>query len=80
MGAVTIANGVLYAGAMASGLYALDAATGQQLWSFPVSAPVICGPSVVNGTVYWGTGYFGPPVNKLYAFDVKQRKGNAPSF
>jgi polyvinyl alcohol dehydrogenase (cytochrome) len=79
LGAVTIANGVLYAGAMASGLYALDAATGQQLWSFPVSAPVICGPSVVNGTIYWGTGYFGPPVNKLYAFEAKQRDDFADS-
>ena len=68
--------GVVYAGATASGLYALDAATGHQLWSFPVSASVICGPSVVNGTVYWGTGYGGPPVNKLYAFEGRQRDGD----
>lgn len=76
VGVVTVANGVVYAGATASGLYALDATTGRQLWSFPVSAPVICGPSVVNGTVYWGAGYGGPPVNKLFAFEVRQRDGN----
>lgn len=72
VGAVTVGNGVVYAGATTSGLYALDATTGRQLWSFPVSAPVICGPSVVNGTVYWGTGYGGSPANKLYAFEVRQ--------
>lgn len=74
---VTIANGVVYGGSSASGtgknnMYALDAKTGDILWSFNSGGSVIAGASVVDGTVYWGSGYsrfgLGKSNNKLYAF------------
>jgi len=77
LGAVTIANGVLYAESISpeGPLHAFDAATGNLLWSFASGGSANGGPSVVNGTVYWGSGYtrFGTPEfvegdHKLYAF------------
>lgn len=95
-GMVTIANGVVFAASAGQkpipgyfpgapgGLFALDAATGQVLWSFtaaddPDMGSSICGPTVVNGMVFWGMGYshlhngFGisGPKPKLYAFRVR---------
>jgi polyvinyl alcohol dehydrogenase (cytochrome) len=57
-----------------SNMFALDAATGATLWSFASGGSVIAGPAIVNGVVYWGSGYsrYGPALgsgnNKLYAF------------
>jgi polyvinyl alcohol dehydrogenase (cytochrome) len=83
LGAVTVANGVLYAESIASQgpLYAFNAATGDLLWSFESHGSAMAGAAVVNGTVYWGSGYptgrFGNPLfssggNKLYAFGRSQ--------
>jgi polyvinyl alcohol dehydrogenase (cytochrome) len=60
LAALTVANGVLYAGSMAhSGdqMYALDTSSGEILWRFPAGGSVVAGPAVVDGTVYWGSGY-----------------------
>jgi len=57
-------------------MYALDAATGEVLWSFQSGATVYSGPAVANGVVYWGNGYpasrlfFGTPGHTLFAFAV----------
>jgi polyvinyl alcohol dehydrogenase (cytochrome) len=84
IGPVSVANGVVYAGSMGalggpSGpstlptMFALDAANGKQLWSFASGASVNAGPAIVNGTLYWGSGYshlglgVGFGNNKLYA-------------
>jgi polyvinyl alcohol dehydrogenase (cytochrome) len=77
-GAVSVANGVVFGGAMdAIGtMYAFDASTGQKLWSFESGGSVNSGATIVNGNVYWGSGYAniaGTPNNKLYAFQL----GNA---
>ncbi|MEH2373744.1 outer membrane protein assembly factor BamB family protein [Nostoc sp.] len=80
---MTVANGVVYAGSLASGqdsnnMYALDAKTGKILWDFNSGGSVVAGAAVVNGTVYWGSGYshYGLGVfnNKLYAFTVSKSK------
>lgn len=82
-GMVTVANGVVYAGATdAQGTYnAFDAATGVRLWSFPSGGSVNSGAAVVDGVVYWGSGYsnfgLGAPNNKLYAFDVPKKNASA---
>jgi polyvinyl alcohol dehydrogenase (cytochrome) len=72
MGAVSVANGVLYAPSFSGTLHALNARTGDILWSFASGGSVIDGPSIVNGTVYWGSGYKkiapGTANNKVYAF------------
>ena len=74
LGQVSAANGVVYAGSMSGDMVAMDAETGEILWTFASGGSVICGPSIVNGTVYWGSGYknLGKGIgnNKLYAFTI----------
>ncbi len=74
-GSVSVANGVMYAGSQSGSMYALDAANGKILWSFASGGTVIDGPSIVDGVLYWGSGYSNPGTgnNKLYAFSVKRR-------
>ena len=69
--AVTVGNGVVYAGSMAAKgdtMYALDAATGVIKWRFDSGGAVTSGAAVVNGTAYWGSGYYAARNDKLYAF------------
>ena len=78
-GMISVANGVVFAGSMAGGngsqnMFALDAATGRTLWSFPSVGSVVAGAAIVDGKVYWGSGYAqwnGQPSNHLFAFEVK---------
>ena len=80
MGAVTVANGVVFAGSMAVGenahtMFAIDAATGEILWQFASGGSVNAGAAVVDGTVYWGSGYGlwgGRSNDKLFAFEIRQ--------
>jgi len=73
-GAVSVANGVLYAGSYSGAMHALDARTGAVLFTFASGGSVIDGPSIVKGTVYWGSGYRKVPPgtgnNKVYAFTI----------
>jgi len=77
MGPVSVANGVMFAGTTAgtgTNMFALDAATGQVLWSFAAKGSVNSAPSIAGGMVFWGSGYadmasFGMAQGrKLYAF------------
>ncbi len=76
IGAVSVANGVMYAGSYSGYMYAINGATGQILFSFNSGGSVIDGPSIVNGSVYWGSGYrkIAPGIgnNKVYAFTLPQ--------
>ena len=77
---VTVANGVVYASSMAKlatqdQMFALDAATGEILWRFGAGSSVNAAPAVVDGTVYWGSGYArsgveGSGGHRLYAFSI----------
>jgi polyvinyl alcohol dehydrogenase (cytochrome) len=74
---VSAANGVVFTASLAktgNELYALDAGAGSILWAFPVGSSVNAAPAVVDGSVYWGTGYAraaeGSGNNKLYAFSI----------
>jgi polyvinyl alcohol dehydrogenase (cytochrome) len=55
-------------------MFGLDAASGHTLWSFAPGSSVNAGATVVNGVVYWGSGYshlgsfLGNGNNKFYAF------------
>jgi polyvinyl alcohol dehydrogenase (cytochrome) len=79
LAALTVANGVLYAGSMArtgDQMYALNTATGEILWQFPAGGSVVSGPAVVDGMVYWGSGYArtgGVGNNLFFAFSVDGR-------
>jgi polyvinyl alcohol dehydrogenase (cytochrome) len=80
MGSVSVANGVVYAPSMSGHVLALDASKGQVLWSYQSNGSVIDGPSIVDGVVYWGSGYgkisggFGN--NKVFAFSVPDTNSN----
>jgi polyvinyl alcohol dehydrogenase (cytochrome) len=76
-GAVSVADGVLYAGSLARtghNMYALNAATGAIGWRFASGGSVAAGPAIVAGSVYWGSGYSkggsGSAGKRLYAFGV----------
>jgi polyvinyl alcohol dehydrogenase (cytochrome) len=78
---VSGANGVMYAGSLditGANMYALDGATGAVEWSFASGGPVVGGAAIVDGTVYWGSGYPGPnglgSNDKLYAFTLLPRR------
>jgi polyvinyl alcohol dehydrogenase (cytochrome) len=62
-------------------MFALDGKTGDILWRYSTTDPVNgtvhsvnAGPAVVDGTVYWGSGYArsaeGNGNNKFYAFSL----------
>jgi polyvinyl alcohol dehydrogenase (cytochrome) len=82
LGPVSVANGVVYVSSMgtlffgppAPTMFALDAGNGKQLWQYTTGGSVNAGPAIVDGTLYWGSGYthlgFGGASNKLFAFSV----------
>jgi polyvinyl alcohol dehydrogenase (cytochrome) len=70
---MSTANGVVYVGSEADAgqMYALDAASGTVLWSYASGGSVLGAPSIVDGVLYWGSGYSrlgGRGNKKLYAF------------
>ena len=72
-GSVSVANGVMYVGSNSGQMYALNTETGNILWSFASGGSVIDGPSIVDGTLYWGSGYKeieGTGNNKVFAFTL----------
>jgi len=77
-GSVSVANGVMYAGSYSGQMYALDTRSGKILWNFASGGSVIDGPSIVDGTLYWGSGYRNIPPgignNKVYAFSLANEK------
>ena len=60
---------------MSGDMVVLDSATGATLWSYHANGSVVAGPAIVNGVVYWGTGYsnlgLGTGNNQLFAFSTK---------
>ena len=80
-GAMSLANGVIYAGSLigdGNNMYALNAETGAVLWTFASGGAVASGAAIVGGTVFWGSGYRGGDNDKLYAFSrrpITQRAG-----
>ncbi|HTW09822.1 MAG TPA: PQQ-binding-like beta-propeller repeat protein [Acidimicrobiales bacterium] len=82
LGPVSEAGGVVFGASMDPGptdpdMFALDASTGKILWSFDAGSSVNAGPAIVDGTVYWGSGYshLGPFLpftgnDKFYAFSL----------
>ncbi len=72
-GALSVANGVVYTGTAGGFFLALNAKTGALLWSFQSGGAVVCAPSIVDGTLYWGSGYvaLGKSNNQIYAFSTQ---------
>jgi polyvinyl alcohol dehydrogenase (cytochrome) len=78
MGPVSGANGVIYGCSMddQGHMYAMNAATGAILWDFVSGANCNGGATIVDGMVFWGTGYDafaqtgGNAAQALYAFGL----------
>jgi polyvinyl alcohol dehydrogenase (cytochrome) len=68
---------LVFAGTAAGFIRAYDARDGRVLWEFDTGGAVGGGPTVVDGTLYVGSGYtflrVGKPNNKLYAFSLDGR-------
>jgi len=86
IGPLAVVDGVVYASSMAGGptaptMFALSAYSGQTLWSFAAGSSVNAGAVVVDGVVYWGSGYGrlasvfpgSTGNNKFYAFSHRGR-------
>jgi len=77
-GPVSVANGVVYVCSQdpVGNMYALDAASGGVSWSFESGGSCNGGAAIVNGKVYWGSGYTSisefpnTPNDKLYSFKL----------
>lgn len=71
---LTVANGLVYAAvADWKGTYvAMDAQTGEILWSFETGFGSVAAPTVLDGNIYWGSGskYSKPGARKLYKFGL----------
>jgi outer membrane protein assembly factor BamB len=62
-----VANGVVYVGSWNhNSLIALNAKTGQKLWSYATGNRVVSSPAVAKGMVYVGS-----QDDKVYAFGLK---------
>lgn len=73
MGPMTVANGVVYAGSLAGYMYALHAETGEVLWSYDARGSVMSAPTVIDGRLYWGSGYhLIAEGNRLYTFGLRR--------
>ena len=64
--APAVANGMVYVGSHDDNLYALDAATGAPVWTFPAGGNV-SSPTVVDGVVYVAAG---EAFTYVYALDA----------
>jgi outer membrane protein assembly factor BamB len=53
--AIAVTDGVVYVGSDDNNLYALQASTGKQLWSYTTFEVVESSPTVANGVVYFGS-------------------------
>lgn len=75
VGPMTIANGVVYAGVsdLEGTMVAMDAATGKILWQYLTGASINTAPTVIDGRVYWGSGYkYGREGRNVYAFGLPE--------
>lgn len=76
-GPVTTTNGVVFGCSLDSlgHMYALNAATGAELWRFASGGSCLSGAAIAGGELFWGSGYgnfgFGTPNFKLYAFELR---------
>ncbi len=81
-GSVSVANGVMYGEDQAGNFLALDAATGEILFSLQSGGTSISAPAIAAGTLYWSSGYklLGATNNKIYALSPDALFGRGPIF
>ena len=57
VGGILLANGVVYHGSTDGTMHAMDATTGDELWTEQVGTGMASGPSVANGVLLVGHGF-----------------------
>jgi polyvinyl alcohol dehydrogenase (cytochrome) len=82
LGPASAANGVVFAGSMDVNpqnptMFALDASSGNVLWSYVAGSSVNAAPAIAGDSIYWGSGYsklggLGTANNKVFAFQIPQ--------
>jgi outer membrane protein assembly factor BamB len=70
-GSPVIAQGIAYVGTFTGQVYAIDAATGQEIWNYNIKSAIVGGMAVNNSTLFLGTSD-----GKLHALDIS---GDYPS-
>ncbi len=78
LGPVTVANGVMYCADTAGLMFALDASSGNTLWTFQAAGTVNAAPAIIGGMLFWGSGYHNFPAssplgtasNRFYSFTL----------
>jgi polyvinyl alcohol dehydrogenase (cytochrome) len=72
--AMSVADGIVFGGDTEGNMAALDGKTGALLWRYASAGSVACGPAIVDGVVYWGSGDpYGTKAKALYAFSLGGR-------
>jgi outer membrane protein assembly factor BamB len=69
----TVVAGVVYVGSIQDMIYALDSATGHELWHRTVAGSVVNTPAVAAGRIYFGTEAYPPQFSDarfFYALDA----------
>ena len=61
-----LVNGVLYVGSAAKKIYAINAADGTIINTYPTAVPVLSSPAVANGKIYVGAGEMGDGYLYIY--------------
>lgn len=80
-----VVNGVVYFGSRDSHIYALNAATGEELWKFKTGSWVESSPVVVDGVVYCGSNdgdlyaLDAATGNKLWSFESRYAIRSSPA-
>jgi len=70
---MSVANGVLYGGTLSGEFVAMNAANGEILWRYESGGSVHAAPAIVDGVLYWTSGYTGLGATdnqRLYAFSL----------
>jgi polyvinyl alcohol dehydrogenase (cytochrome) len=76
-GPASAAGGVVFVGSMDTNpnnptMFALDAASGEVLWSYNAGSSVNAAPAISGDSIYWGSGYpMGTGNDKLFAFSIQ---------
>lgn len=79
-----VVNGVVYVGSVTNDLFALNASTGAQLWSFHTGGAVSA-PAVVDGVIYFGSvdgkvyALKASTGTELWSFDTKSIVNSSPT-
>ncbi len=85
IGPLTLYNDILFAGSLSGHLYAMNAETGEIVWTYATTTSnkkenalglggsAVSAPAVVNDQLFWGVGYYlGTEDHRMISFGIKE--------